>query len=71
VRKERMTTKRRLNTKLLARLKKAYNNKESQSVTYKGLRRMMMKLAQTMNRARKIVFIARKHFQTPKLVKVA
>jgi hypothetical protein len=37
VRKQRKMTKRRLNTKLLARLKKAHNDKESQSVTYKGL----------------------------------
>jgi hypothetical protein len=33
VRKRRKTTKRRLNTKLLTRLKKAHNDKESQSVT--------------------------------------
>jgi hypothetical protein len=37
VRKQRKTTKRKLNTKLLTRLKKAHNDKESQSVTYKGL----------------------------------
>jgi hypothetical protein len=36
VRKQRKTTKRTLNSKLLARLKKA-RDKESQSVTYKGL----------------------------------
>jgi hypothetical protein len=29
-----------------------------------------MKLAQTMNSPRKIAFVARRHFQTPKLVKL-